>query len=80
MSATMALGRAATEQELAVRVLTETVARVKAASDELGYRPNVLARGLRTQRTHTIGLLLPDVTNPFFPPIIRGIEDVFAPA
>jgi len=58
----------------------ETVARVKAASAELGYRPNVLARGLRTQRTHTIGLLLPDVTNPFFPPIIRGIEDVFAPA
>jgi LacI family transcriptional regulator len=58
----------------------ETVARVKAASDQLGYRPNVLARGLRTQRTNTIGLLLPDVTNPFFPPIIRGIEDVFGPA
>lgn len=45
----------------------ETVAKVQAAAEQLGYRPNVLARGLRTQRTHTIGLLVPDVTNPFFP-------------
>lgn len=58
----------------------ETVARVRAASEQLGYRPNVLARGLRTQRSDNIGLLLPDVTNPFFPPIIRGMEDVFSPA
>ncbi|MGA0829932.1 MAG: LacI family DNA-binding transcriptional regulator [Nitriliruptoraceae bacterium] len=57
----------------------ETVAKVLAASEQLGYRPNVLARGLRTQRTHTVGLLLPDVTNPFFPPIIRGIEDALIP-
>lgn len=57
----------------------ETVAKVRAASEQLGYRPNVLARGLRTQRTHTIGLLVPDVTNPFFPPIIRGIEDALIP-
>ena len=58
----------------------ETVAKVLAASEQLGYRPNVLARGLRTQRTHTVGLLLPDVTNPFFPPIIRGIEDALIPS
>lgn len=58
----------------------ETVAKVRAVSEELGYRPNVLARGLRTQRTDTVGLLLPDVTSPFFPPIVRGIEDVFTSA
>lgn len=58
----------------------ETVAKVTAAAAELGYRPNVLARSLRTQRTNTIGLLLPDVTNPFFPPIIRGIEDGLSPS
>lgn len=58
----------------------ETVAKVRAVSEELGYRPNVLARGLRTQRTDIVGLLLPDVTNPFFPPIVRGIEDVFTDA
>lgn len=58
----------------------ETVAKVRAASAQLGYRPNMLARGLRTQRTDIIGLILPDVTNPFFPPIVRGIEDVLTPA
>ena len=58
----------------------ETVAKVTAAAEQLGYRPNVLARSLRTQRTNTIGLLVPDVTNPFFPPIIRGIEDGLTPS
>lgn len=73
------VSRALNERTVAM-LRPETVAKVRAASEQLGYRPNVLARGLRTQRTHTIGLLLPDVTNPFFPPIIRGIEDVFTPA
>ena len=58
----------------------ETVAKVTAAAQRLGYRPNVLARSLRTQRTNTIGLLVPDVTNPFFPPIIRGVEDGLTPS
>lgn len=53
----------------------ETVARVVAASTELGYLPNVLARGLRTRRSRTVGMLVPDITNPFFPPVVRGIED-----
>jgi len=57
------------------RITPEIVARVTAAADELGYRPNQAARGLRTNRTSTIGVLIPDITNPLFPPIIRGIED-----
>lgn len=56
----------------------ETVERVLAAAQELGYRTNILARGLRTQRSMTIGILVPDLTNPFFPPIVRGIEDGLA--
>ena len=53
----------------------ETVARVLRAAQDLEYRPNPLARGLRTNQTHTVGMLVPDLTNPFFPPIVRGIEE-----
>ncbi|MBT6286497.1 MAG: LacI family DNA-binding transcriptional regulator [Rhodospirillaceae bacterium] len=57
------------------RITSEIVAKVNEAAAELGYRPNQTARGLRTNRTQTIGVLIPDITNPLFPPIIRGIED-----
>jgi len=53
----------------------ETAQRVIAAAEELGYRPNPIARGLKTNRSYTIGVLIPDLTNPLFPPIVRGIED-----
>lgn len=49
--------------------------RVEAAIEELGYVPNRLARGLRSNRTHTIALVVTDVTNPFFTTIARGVED-----
>ncbi|MBS0339038.1 MAG: LacI family DNA-binding transcriptional regulator [Proteobacteria bacterium] len=47
---------------------------VEAAAQRLGYRPNRAASALRTGRTHTIGVLVPDITNPVFPPILQGIE------
>jgi LacI family transcriptional regulator len=53
-----------------------TVARVRSAIQELGYRPNSLARGLRRNETSTIGMLLPDNSNPFFGEIARSIEDI----
>jgi LacI family transcriptional regulator len=53
----------------------ETVRRVRDAATELGYRPNPMARGLKTNRTYTVGVLIPDIQNPLFPPIIRGIDD-----
>ncbi|MGH8872099.1 MAG: LacI family DNA-binding transcriptional regulator [Acidimicrobiia bacterium] len=52
-----------------------TIERVRVAASELGYRPNSLARGLKTNKTFSIGMLLPDLTNPLFPPIVRGVED-----
>lgn len=52
-----------------------TVARVRAVARELGYEPNALARGLKINRTMTIGMLIPDLVNTIFPPIVRGIED-----
>lgn len=43
---------------------------------ELGYKPNAVARNLRRQRTSTLGLIIPDTLNPYFPEVARGIEAV----
>jgi LacI family transcriptional regulator len=58
----------------------ETARRVVASADRLGYHPNPIARGLKTSRSYTIGVLIPDLTNPLFPPIVRGIQDVLEEA
>ena len=50
--------------------------RVDSAIRQLNYRPNLLARSLAKQRTHTIGIIVPDIANPFFPLVVRGVEDV----
>jgi LacI family transcriptional regulator, galactose operon repressor len=50
--------------------------RVEAAIRQLNYRPNLLARSLAKQRTHTIGIVVPDIANPFFPLVVRGVEDI----
>src|SRR5437588_10929554 len=56
-------------------LLPETRERVIAAANRLGYRPSALARSLRLRRTFTLGMLVPNIDNPFFPPIIKGVED-----
>ncbi len=50
--------------------------RVMEAVDALGYQPSQLARGLRRDKTNMIGMIIPDITNPFFPAVVRGAEDV----
>ncbi|MGP9538625.1 LacI family DNA-binding transcriptional regulator [Brachybacterium sp. AOP43-C2-M15] len=49
--------------------------RILETAHELGYSPNRAARGLATGRTGVIGMLVPDVENPFFPPLIRAVQD-----
>ncbi len=49
--------------------------RVRTAIDVLNYSPNSLAQSLARQKTNTVGILIPDVANPFFPEIVRGAED-----
>jgi len=50
--------------------------RVEEAVQAVGYQPSALARGLRRDKTTIIGMVIPDVTNPFFPAVVRGAEDV----
>jgi LacI family transcriptional regulator len=50
--------------------------RVEDAVKELGYVPNTIARGLRSKRTHTLALVVTDITNPYFTLMARGVEDV----
>ena len=65
------------------RVLSNTQYPVKAAvreqileaAREMGYKPNISARSLRTDRTNTIGILVDDLMSPFTPPVVRGIQD-----
>ena len=60
-------------------MVSEAVAdRVTRIANEMGYARSRLAYGLRTGRTHTVGVLIPDLTNPMFPPIIRRIERTLA--
>src|ERR1700751_4313467 len=49
--------------------------RVETAIRKLNYRPNLVARILANRRTHTIGMIVPDIANPFFPMVVRGAED-----
>ncbi|HEX6804108.1 MAG TPA: LacI family DNA-binding transcriptional regulator [Terriglobales bacterium] len=51
-----------------------TKKRIERAAKKLGYRPNVFARTLRNQRTHTVGVMVFDMTDPYCIPILRGIE------
>jgi LacI family transcriptional regulator len=52
----------------------DTRSRVLASAESLGYRPNRAARALITGRTHNIGLIVADIANPFFPPLIKAAE------
>ncbi len=54
------------------------MARVLQSVERLGYRPNTMASGLRTQRSRSIGVIVPNLGDPIHPPIVQAIEDVFA--
>lgn len=54
----------------------DTKQRVEQAVSKLQYEPNAMARGLATKKTETIALILPDISNPFFPELARAVEDV----
>lgn len=53
----------------------EMAARVRRSVAMLGYRPSQVARSMRTRRTYTVAVVVPDIENPFFTAVVRGIED-----
>ncbi len=57
------------------RVLPETRRRVEQAIRELDYRPSAVARSLRRMTTAVVGLVVTDIINPFYPEVVRGVED-----
>lgn len=61
-------------------VRESTRQRVLDAIESLGFLPNELARGLLNRRTNTIGLVIPDISNPYYPELARGIEDAASTA
>src|ERR1700680_1642070 len=56
-------------------VSAATATRVTEAAREMGYTPNSIARSLKTSRSLTVGVILPELTNPLFQPMGRGLED-----
>lgn len=56
-------------------VKPDTRERIIAVAQARGYSPNALARGLVKKKSDTIGLIIPDISNPFFPQVARGVED-----
>ena len=58
------------------QVSPETAARVLKVVEELGYQPNTTAQSLVSGRSHMLGLVVSDITNPFFPELVKGFEDV----
>jgi LacI family transcriptional regulator len=62
------------------RISPPTTERVRAAARRLGYIPDPVARTLRARRSAVVGVIVPDLANPVFPPIVQGIEDALAEA
>ena len=65
---------------LAEKVADKTKERIRAMAQKLGYHPDASARSLRRRRTHTVGVLAYDLSDPYCLPILRGIQDGLHPA
>jgi LacI family transcriptional regulator len=61
-------------------VSQQTRARILKLAEQLGYQPNHLARNLRSSKTMTLACVIPDITNPFYPGLVRGLQRTAAPA
>ena len=69
----------ALDQNSRIALTGDVVRQIREVADTMGYRRNHLASSLRTNRTMTVGVVIPDITNALFPPMVRGIESVLEP-
>jgi len=69
------VSRVLNQTDTTIAVSDETRERVRAAMKELGYRPNAIARSLRNQQVRIIGLMIADISNSFYHPIARAVQD-----
>jgi len=70
------VSRVLNKKSVKYRINSKTEKLILKTAKELNYRPNQLARGLRLKKTHTIGLIVPDISNPFFAYVTKGIQNV----
>lgn len=68
----MTVSRVFNKPELVGKKTREKITKI---ANDLNYRPSAIARSMRTKKTNYIGLILPDIINPFFPEIVRGVDD-----
>jgi len=61
-------------------VSPDTLARITKAIDKLGYAPNMIARSLKAKASHTVGVIITDITNPFLVKIVKGVERILSAA
>ena len=71
---TTTVSRVLTGQEKKYRISEKTAKRVREVASQLDFAPNQIARNLRLQKTNTIGLIIPDISNPFFANLARTVE------
>src|SRR5258708_40026745 len=62
-----------------LRIAQTTRTRIEALLRETDYRPNGVARGLKLRQTLVLAVVIPDITNPFFAALLRGVEDAATP-
>ena len=57
-----------------LNIPSRTIERIKKVANELNYKPNRFAKALRTNRTQTLACIIPDITNPFYPALVKGVQ------
>lgn len=64
------------DRPLARSIAERTKSRIKESARRLGYHPNIFARSLASKRSYTVGVMVADITDPYYAPIFRGLENV----